>query len=31
VLDDHVTHHKTDAGLAGFRADWGDRGSPLEE
>jgi len=31
VLDDHVTHHKTDEGLAGFRADWGDRGSPLEE
>lgn len=31
VLDDHVTHHKTTEGLAGFRADWGDRGSPLEE
>jgi transaldolase len=31
VLDAHVTHHKTTEGLAGFRADWGDRGSPLED
>ncbi|MBX0323207.1 fructose-6-phosphate aldolase [Halomicroarcula sp. F13] len=31
VLYDHVPHPKTDEGVAGFAAAWGDRGSPLEE
>jgi transaldolase len=31
VLDAHVDHRATEASLAGFREDWGDRGSPLEE
>lgn len=29
VLTDQFHHHKTTAGLDGFAADWGDRGSPL--
>lgn len=31
VLEDHVGHPKTDEGIAGFEAAWGDRGSPLSE
>ncbi|MBX0347419.1 MULTISPECIES: transaldolase family protein [Haloarcula] len=31
VLDDHVPHPKTDEGVAGFEAAWGDRGSPIDE
>lgn len=31
LLDAHVGHPQTDAGIAGFDADWGDRGSPLDE
>lgn len=31
LLADHFDHHKTTAGLDGFRADWGDRGSPVGE
>ncbi|WP_254271328.1 transaldolase family protein [Haloarcula marina] len=31
VLDDHIPHPGTDEGVAGFEADWGDRGSPLTE
>ncbi|MBV0926113.1 fructose-6-phosphate aldolase [Halomicroarcula limicola] len=31
VLEAHVPHPKTDEGVAGFEAAWGDRGSPLDE
>lgn len=31
LLEAHVDHPKTADGVAGFAADWGDRGSPLEE
>lgn len=31
VLDAHVGHPKTDEGVAGFDAAWGNRGSPLDE
>ncbi len=29
VFDAHLHHPKTDEGIAGFLADWGDRGSPV--
>jgi transaldolase len=31
LLTAHVPHPKTEEGIAGFRADWGDRGSPLAD
>lgn len=31
LLDAHVHHEQTEAGIAGFDADWGDRGSPISE
>ncbi len=31
TLADQFTHHKTDEGLEGFEADWGDRANPLED
>ncbi|WP_135304979.1 transaldolase family protein [Haloarcula amylovorans] len=31
VLEAHIPHPKTDEGVAGFEAAWGDRGSPLDE
>jgi transaldolase len=31
LLEAHVDHPKTEAGIAGFDDDWGDRGSPIED
>lgn len=31
VLESHVSHAKTEEGVAGFDAAWGDRGSPVDE
>lgn len=31
LFEDHVAHHKTTEGVAGFRDDWADRGDPVDE